>query len=124
MIDDEEDFLELCSFQFRRRGHKVMTAINCETGLNLIKTVPLDIVFLDMRMPHVDGVETLRRIRKIKKDLPVIIVTAHASEEMIRNAEELGISAVFHKSTSLSNLQAVMEKALRGGVSAPPDASD
>ena len=112
MIDDEEDFLELAAFQFRRRGHQIVTAVNCETGINLIKTVPLDVVFLDMRMPHVDGVETLRRIREIKKDLPVIVVTAHASEEMIQKAEALGISAVFHKGTNLSNLQVVMEAAL------------
>ena len=120
MIDDEEDFLELASFQFRKRGHQVVTAINCETGLNLIRTVPLDVVFLDMRMPHVDGVETLRRIRAMKKDLPVIVVTAHASDEMIQKVEELGISAVFYKSSNLSNLQAVMDKALNStGDSAP-----
>ncbi len=112
MIDDEEDFLELASFQFRKTGHKVMTALNCETGLNLINTIPLDVVFLDMRMPHVDGVETLRRIRQMKKELPVIVVTAHASEEMIKKVEALGISAVFYKSANMSNLQAVMDKAL------------
>ncbi|MDO8729879.1 MAG: response regulator [Candidatus Omnitrophota bacterium] len=112
VIDDEEGFLALASLQFGKRGHKVMTALNCETGLNLIKTVPLDVVFLDLRMPGVDGIETLRRIRRIKKELPVIVVTAHTSDEMIQQAEDLGISAVFRKGTPLSDLEVVMEKAL------------
>ena len=119
MIDDEEDFLNLASFQFRKRGHQVMTALNCETGLKLISTIPLDIVFLDMRMPSVDGAETLKRIREMKKDLPVIVVTAHASDEMIKKAEALGISGVFHKGVNLNNLQVVMEVALKSAA-APP----
>ena len=97
MIDDEEDFLELSAFWFRRKGHQVMTALSCETGLNLIKTIPLDIVFLDMRMPNVDGVETLRRIREIKKKIPVILVTAYTDDAMIRKAEAMGISGIFRK---------------------------
>ncbi len=112
MIDDEEAFLEIAAARFRKRGHLVMTALNCETGINLIKTVAVDVVFLDLRMPRVDGVETLRRIRQIKKDLPVILVTAHRSDEVIKKAKELGISSVFDKSGDLHGLHAVMEAAL------------
>jgi CheY-like chemotaxis protein len=112
MIDDEEAFLEIAASRFRKRGHLVLTALNCETGINLIKTVAVDVVFLDLRMPHVDGVETLRRIRQIKKELPVIIVTAHSSDKVIQQAKELGISGVFDKSGDLHGLHAVMEAAL------------
>lgn len=112
MIDDEEAFLEMAAFRFRRRGHLVMTALNCEIGLNLIKTVAVDVVFLDLWMPNVDGVETLRRIREIKKELPVIIVTAHASDPKIQEAEKLGISGVYHKGGDLHGLHVVMEAAL------------
>lgn len=118
MIDDEEDFLELAAFWFRRKGHQVMTALNCETGLDLIKTVPLDVVFLDMRMPNVDGVETLRRIRQIKKKIPVILVTACADDAMIRKAGEMGISGIFRKGASFDNLRVVMEIALRSEAAA------
>lgn len=120
MIDDEEDFLELSAFWFRRKGHQVMTALSCETGLNLIKTISLDVVFLDMRMPNVDGVETLRRIREIKKEIPIILVTAYADDAMIRKAETMGISGIFRKGASFDNLQVVMEVALKSAASAPP----
>ena len=120
MIDDEEDFLELAAFWFHRKGHQVMTALNCETGLNLIKTVPLDVVFLDMRMPNVDGAETLKRIRQIKKDLPVIIVTAYADDAMIQKANAMGISGIFRKGASFDNLQVVMEVALKSEAAAAP----
>ena len=120
MIDDEEDFLEIAAFWFRKKGHQVMTAINCETGLSLIKTLPLDVVFLDMRMPNVDGAETLKRIRQIKKDLPVIIVTAYADDAMIQKANALGISGIFRKGSSFDSLQVVMEVALKSEAAAPP----
>ena len=118
MIDDEEDLLELSAYWFRSRGHQVMTAINCETGINLLKTVAFDIVLLDMRMPNVDGVETLRRIRQMKKDLPVVLVTAYADDKMIKEAESLGISGVFRKGAGLHNLLLVIEVALKRGTTA------
>lgn len=113
VIDDEEDFLELIAFRFRKKGHQVMTAVNCEVGLNLLKASPVDVVFLDMRMPHVDGVETLRRIRQIRQDLPVIVVTAHATDEMIQRATELGISGVYRKDVNFDDLHRIMEVALK-----------
>lgn len=112
VIDDEEDFLDLIAFRFRHRGHQVMTALNCETGLKLLSAVPIDVVFLDMRMPHVDGVETLRRIRAMRKDLPVVVVTAHATDEMIQKATELGISGVYRKDVNFDDLHDIMEAAL------------
>ena len=115
VIDDEEDFLELLAFRFRQMGHLVMTALNCETGLKLLESVPVDVVFLDMRMPHVDGVETLRRIRRIRKDLPVVIVTAHPTDEMVQKAVELGISGVYRKDVSFDDLHEIMETALKSG---------
>lgn len=118
MIDDEEDLLELSAYWFRSRGHQVMTAINCETGLNLLKTISFDIVLLDMRMPNVDGIETLRRIRAIKKELPVVIVTAYADDKMVKQAEGLGISGVFRKGAGLDNLLLVIEVALKRGSTA------
>lgn len=113
VIDDEEDFLELIAFRFRKQGHLVMTAVNCEIGLNVIKSVPVDVVFLDMRMPHVDGVETLRRLRQIRPDLPVIIVTAHATDEMVQKATELRISGVYRKDVNFDDLHRIMEVALK-----------
>jgi len=58
-------------------------------------------------------VETLQRIRQIKKDLPVIVVTAHSSDDMVRRAEELGVSGIFRKGGSLNDLQSVIEEALK-----------
>ena len=112
IIDDNEDFLDMISYWFQSKGHHVLTAINCEAGLKIVETAPVDIVFLDMRMPNVDGVETLRRIRKIKKDLPVMLVTAYPQDDKVKEATELGIAGVFRKDGGFEALQSVMETTL------------
>ena len=113
LIDDHEGFLETVSYWLKAKGHSVMTATHCEAGLKIIESTPLDIVFLDMHMPKVNGVETLRRIRQIKKDLPVILVTAYLEDDLINQATELGISGLFPKEGDFNKLLNVMEVALR-----------
>ena len=113
VIDDHEDFLETLSYWLQAKGHHVMTAINCEAGLRIIQVAQLDVVFLDMHMPKVDGIETLRRIRETHKDLPVILVTAYAVDEKVKQAGELGISGVFPKDGGFDKLLQVMEQALK-----------
>ncbi|MCM8794367.1 MAG: response regulator [Candidatus Omnitrophica bacterium] len=114
LIDDNEDFLETLAYELRKNGHLVMTALDCEAGLQVVRTAPVEVVFLDMQMPGVDGVETLRRIRKMKKDLPVIIVTGHPQSELVERAKPLGISGVFSKEGGYQNLMALMEEVLQG----------
>lgn len=114
LIDDNEDFLETLSFELRQRGFWVMTAVDCETGLQIVQTAPVDVVFLDILMPNVDGAETLRRIRKMKKDLPVIVVTGYPNSPLIDLAKPLGISGVFMKGSSLQHLLELVEEAMQG----------
>ncbi len=113
LIDDHEDFLETVSYWLQAKGHHVVTATNCEAGLKIIESTPLDVVFLDMHMPKVNGVETLRRIREVHQDLPVILVTAYPEDDMIKEANALGISGLFPKEGDFQKLVSVMEVALR-----------
>ena len=113
IIDDNEDFIATLSYWLQAKGHRVMTAINCEAGLKIVESTTLDIIFLDMQMPNVNGVETLRRIRKTHKDLPVVIVTAFPNNEMVREAYKYGLNGVFPKDGGFENLAEVMEEVLK-----------
>ena len=114
LVDDERDFLETISFWLSAKGYQVSIAIGGEQALEHLKRERPDIVCLDVNMPGIDGIETLRRIRTVHKQLPVILVTAsYQDQNKFAGAQALGISGLFPKGGSLSELSQALEVALR-----------
>ena len=115
MVDDEADFLESISYWLTSKGYEVRKASSGAQGLAILKEHKPDIVFLDVMMPEMDGIETLRRIRAIDKALPVVLVTASnlTDENKYAGAKALGISGLFPKGSSLNQLNVALEVALR-----------
>lgn len=113
LVDDQPDFLETISSWMESKGHTVLTANDGLQALETIQEQPIDIVFLDIRMPKLDGIATLRRIRDLKKDLPVILITAYPEDETMDKVRQLGISGFFPKEGGFDKLMMVIEVALR-----------
>ncbi len=113
LVDDEPDYVDTISNWLRSKGYDVLASHNGTEALALIKTQPIDIVFLDLRMPNSDGIQTLKRIREINKELPVILVTAYAEDPSIAEATDLGISGIFPKEGGLDRLTQTLEVAIR-----------
>lgn len=114
LVDDEPDFLVPIAFWLNSKGYEVAVASSGEKALEMIKKDKKpNVVFLDINMPGMDGLETLRRIRKIDKDLSVIMVTAYADEEKFSQAKKLNTSGFFPKGGSLEELQKTIEVTLR-----------
>ena len=114
LIDDEADFLEAVGFWLSSKGYQVTQARGGAQGVALLKQAPPDVVFLDVVMPDIDGIETLRRIRAFNKTIPVILVTTSvADEDKYAGAKALGISGLFLKGSSLDQLGQVLEVAIR-----------
>ncbi len=112
IVDDERDFLETLGFWLKSKGYSVETADSGSKALELIKQSIPDIVFLDVVMPEMDGIETLREIRKISPSLAVVMVTAHTSNKKIMEAEELGVSGFFRKSADFSHAAKMIQVCL------------
>ena len=113
LVDDQPDFLETISSWMESKGHTVLTANDGLQALETIQEQPIDIVFLDIRMPKLDGIATLRRIRDLKQDLPVILITAYPEDETMDKVRQLGISGFFPKEGGFDKLMMVIEVALR-----------
>ena len=113
LVDDQQDFLETISFWMKSKGYEVAVAKDGEQAIERIKAEPYDIVFLDIHMPKMDGVETLSIIRKHKKKLPVILVTAYPDEETIEKAKKYRISGYFPKSGPFDDLTHMIDVAMR-----------
>lgn len=97
LIDDENGFRKPMEFWLKAKGFRVSGAASGEEGLAMIARERPAIVYLDMKMPGMNGIETLRRIRASDKTLPVIMITAHGTSQDMAEAEQLGVSGFFRK---------------------------
>jgi CheY-like chemotaxis protein len=114
LVDDEADYAETMAFWLKAKGYRVTTAASGEEALEQLKANRPGIVFLDVMMPGMDGIETLRRIRTEHPDVPVIMVTAYASEEKMQEARTLGAVGFFEKSSDFSLAAKLIDGALKG----------
>jgi len=90
LVDDEERFLSTTRILLEKRGVSVQTATNGQDALKTLKEKHLDVVVLDVKMPGMDGVEVLRRIKRDHPLIEVIMLTGHASVESAVEGLKLG----------------------------------
>ena len=81
VVDDDPDVRRLCGMNLEWDGHEIIEASGGAEGLALVSSAAPDAVLLDVMMPHVDGIEALRRIRESEDtvDLPVVLISARVA---------------------------------------------
>jgi len=84
VIDDELEPVDLLSAVLSDSGYEVVSALNGGDGLRLVEIERPDVVLLDLQMPGVAGFDVLRRVRTVRPDLPVIIVSGQADLNVAR----------------------------------------
>ena len=81
-VDDEPDMLKLLSMIIKEKSpHTITTTNNPLEALEIVKQGSVDLVIADLKMPGLDGSELLDAVKKVDKDIPVVIMTAFATEE-------------------------------------------
>jgi len=92
VVDDEEDFLRSIVMRIELRGFEVQGVASGDDAIAYLKDQPdrIDVVLLDIKMPGIDGIETLRQIKRCCPSIEVIVITGHASQEFNRLGRELG----------------------------------
>ncbi|MBI2438497.1 MAG: response regulator [Lentisphaerae bacterium] len=97
LVDDEDGFRRPMEFWLKAKGYQVVSVDNGASGLAEIERQRPTIVYLDMKMPGMNGLETLAKIREKDKKLPVIMITAYGTSQDMKKAEVLGVSGFFKK---------------------------
>jgi DNA-binding response OmpR family regulator len=112
IVDDEEPVVEVLSDYFTGQGYQVGTARNGTEALAAVRRTRPDLVMLDVRMPGIDGVEVLRRIRALDGALPVIMVTANEDVALARETLKLGAFDYVPKPFDFAHLDRTVAAAL------------
>ena len=111
LVDDEEAFLKVLSQRLESRGMKVDTSTTGEAAIEKAKAKGFDAIVLDLAMPGVDGMETLKRIKNDNPDLQIIMLTGHASVDKSVEAIKEGAVDFMEKPVDLKKLLAKIEEA-------------
>jgi CheY-like chemotaxis protein len=113
VVEDDERVAELFASTLEEAGHAAMVCHNGPDGLAMIRDYSPEVVFLDVRMPGMSGIEVLRAIRSMDASLPVILVTGHATPGEIEQARQLGVTEVVNKPYILNEFTAALTRIAR-----------
>ena len=93
VVDDHEEIREALAEILEEDGHAVLLAIDGQSALDVVAATPPDVILLDIAMPGMDGLETLRRLKDMPEcsGLPVIMVTAQGDRQNMEKAVQLGV---------------------------------
>lgn len=105
VVDDEEDVRDLLRKFLTRRGYEVATVGDGEAAIEAIRETPPDIVLLDIRLPKIDGISVLQRLREESEDIAIITMSGNADEDTARKSLELGAADFITKPFNLPYLE-------------------
>jgi len=112
IVDDEEPLREMLQCFLETKGYGARAASGAKEALALIHEEPPDLILLDIRMPEMDGLETLERIRKVDGQVPVVMMTGFGTVDSAVAAMKLGARDFITKPVKLGELLRVVEDAL------------
>jgi len=115
IVDDEKNMRFVVGRALASAGHQVSEAASGEEALKAFEQSVPDLVILDQRMPGMDGITTLTKIKKQHPDLPVIMLTAHGNVESAVQAMKAGATDYLTKPFDVEELKLAVEKALKVG---------
>jgi len=111
-IEDDVNFIDLINNRIESWGYESILAYTGKEGIEAVKSKSPDMIILDYMMPEMDGVTTLKEIRKINKDIPVIMFTAYPDVKVIKGTEKLGVTAFIPKLSAYSNVLVSLKSAI------------
>ncbi len=125
VVEDEEDILELVSYNLAREGFAVERAATGETGLQKARTTSPDLILLDIMLPGVDGLDVCRSLKRDEatRTIPIIMMTARGEEADVVTGLELGaddyVTKPFSPRVLIARVKAVLRR--RSAAEAPVD---
>jgi DNA-binding NtrC family response regulator len=113
LVDDEEQFVQTLAMRLDARGYAVATAFNGDQALKYVKAKDADVVILDVLMPGLTGIDTLREMKKLRPLTEIIMLTGHATVATAIEGMKLGAFDFLMKPTEIEDLVGKIDTAYR-----------
>lgn len=115
VVDDEPGMRALFTFMLGAKGYAVETAADGEEAIESVQSRSFDLVFLDIRMPYMDGVQVFRELRKHRPQIAVIMMTGYAVEAQLEQALHEGAKGFIRKPFTVDELLGSIHKVFGQG---------
>jgi DNA-binding NtrC family response regulator len=112
VVDDETMILHVFKRLLSSEGYTVLTASNGKEALELVRKKSVELVILDLKLPDMSGIDILRRIRRLRENVEVIVITGHGTMKTVRAAMRLGAYDYITKPFDDNHVRALVENAL------------
>ena len=112
VVDDESSIRDLLSKTLALAEYDVDTASDGRSALERLRLYPYDLLIADLKMPGIDGLSVIREAKRLKADLPVIIITGYSTETAAIEAVNLGVSGYLTKPFRVPQVLAAAAKAI------------
>ncbi|WP_080843815.1 response regulator [Cytobacillus gottheilii] len=112
IVDDQFGIRILLNEVLQKEGYETFQAANGVQALDIVANHSPDLVLLDMKIPGMDGIEILKRMRVDNQEIRVIIMTAYGELDMIQEAKDLGALTHFAKPFDIDDIRAAVKKYL------------
>ena len=112
VLDDERSLCELLKVVFQKEGYEVLTTPSAKKAIEIAQGDDIDVVVSDIKLPEMNGLEVLKRLRKIKPELPVLMITAYGTIKEAVEALKMGAYDYIIKPFDVEELKVIVAKAL------------
>lgn len=119
LVDDDPLVIKTLQKCLHSYGYEVETALSGQEAVEKVKERDFDLIISDVRMPNMDGAETIAKIRQVsqeknhKREIPAVMITGYSSDKAYRQAMELGVAEFLHKPFELEQFVKVVQKNLQ-----------
>ncbi len=110
LVDDDAGMLKTMNYILSDKGFEVVALNNGPDAMELIKKKTFDIVFSDIKMPGMNGVELLKKIKRLSPETDVLMITAYTMHDLVEQAKKAGANAIFSKPLDLDRIISYIEK--------------
>lgn len=111
LVDDEKEFLDIMSERMQARGMTVKTADSADQAMAILEKESFDAIVMDFKMPGMDGIQALKKIKAKKPELQIILLTGYATVEKTVEAMKIGATDLLEKPADLEKLAAKIKLA-------------
>jgi len=108
IVDDEEDIRKILSLFLESKCEEVLEADGVGQTIYHLNRETLDLIFLDVMLPGVDGIEILQMIKKYDEKVPIIMMSGYATEEMAKESLSIGAYDYVNKPFSMDRISSLM----------------